>query len=413
MLNIKLIKVLLEFGIFFLTTIMFNPVMAGGDDDYCQCNLEKSERNSSNHIYLCPSSNMYDKELCLNEEVQLSGFLEQLTEDLGEAELYEAMATNEKIATPDQAAIIALHTNIKENMRGDLCMSICSQNIFMRYVNSVRQMVMEKISVLDIELCPLSTQELSEIIYFTCCVVSPFSMSSENIRDDFEYKILMFACKCALDRWCSVYGKKAPTTKQERIIFHALVIAFCLLPYVEKCECYVANNVNKMDSTSKLSTQYNYFLSIMQSLKDRYSDNVLNTSYLREEDVKMVHSFIEIDDYEDNLDELRNMVFGNISGFILQSRSISRKTFLDFIVIKDGEDTKIRTLITPGLYWLDSSTVNFEKDVKVLLSSIPLAVRISDIMAVFFKAGVEIGMVICAALIDFFMENVIDFVARQ
>jgi len=391
--------------------------MAGGDDDYCQCNLEKSERNASNHIYLCPSNNMYDKELCLNEEVQLSGFLEQLTEDLGKAELYEAMEANEKIATPDQAAIIALHADIKENMRGGSFISSCSQNIFMRDVNSIRQKIMDKASVLDIESCPLSTQELSEIIYFIRCVVSPFCMESENIISDTENGVLMFACRHALNRWCSSYGGKAPTTKQERIIFHALVVTFYLVSYIERREYHIVHNANKAKLTSELSNQYNYFVSIMCILKNRYSDILLDTKYQAEEGCNITPSLIEVDDYyENNLDELRDMVCGNGYGYGYVQRAISnsRRTFLDFIVIKDGEDTKIRTLITPGLYWLTSSTLSFEKDIKVLLSNIPESSTLLDKIISFFKIGIEIsmvlGLVVWDALMDYIRGDFVDFV---
>ncbi|MDP0589008.1 MAG: hypothetical protein QS748_07370 [Candidatus Endonucleobacter bathymodioli] len=410
MLNIKLYKVLVALGMVFFTTIIISSVMAGGDDDYCQCNLGKSDGNARNHIYFCPHSDIYDAESCLDGEVQLSGFLEQLTEDLGKADLYKAMERNEKIAIPDQAAIIALHTDIKESMRGDLCMSICSKNIFMRDVNSIRQKVMEKISVLDIELCPLSMQEISEILYFIRCVVSPFNTDGESIIDDTENKILMVSCRYALSRWCLIYGENAPKTKEERVIFHSIVVAFCLVAYIEQREYYVENNVNRTDPTSELSNQYNYFLSIMQSLKDRYSGSVLDAKYRSAENVNMMLSFIEVDDYyEDNLDELRRMVFGNSSGFVLQSRSRCRRILLDFIVIKSGGSTKIKTLITPGLYWLTSSILSFESDIKVLLSSIPESSRFSDRIISIFEAVIDLGI----GTIAFMRGAFLDFEALQ
>jgi len=349
---------------------MFNPVMAGGDDDYCQCNLEKNEGNTGNHIYVCPDSDLYNKKSCSGDEVQLLGFLNELAHGLNYINMH--IPNNYNIAEPNRDSIIALNAEIKAKIMEGLSMSICGNNTFISEVSSMRQIGMDNISELNIEFCPFTTQELSEITHFIRFVVSPFDTDNESIRCDQENNALIASCRYALTRWCSVYGERAPRARWERVILHSLVVAFCLVSYVESREHYLLYDLKNTALTPELSNQYNYFVSISEVIRCMCSDSVLGDKYQDQACFNMMLKHINMDDYyESKLDVLSESVCTNITGFSLQAVSNIRGICLDFILIKNIEDITIRTLITPELYWLTSSNSSFETDIKALLSKIP------------------------------------------
>ncbi|MDP0589009.1 MAG: hypothetical protein QS748_07375 [Candidatus Endonucleobacter bathymodioli] len=380
MMYIKLSKVFIAFAIIFLSVVNISSVMAGGGDDNCECNLVINEENKLKHIYVCRSSCDYIEEDCSGGAKQLSGFLEDL------AEYFEHHPSDESI----RCKISAMHSKIKEKVEhGD---SEFSKSRLTQTIIDMQTSAMGNQTSLDIIQCAFTKQELSEIMHYLYCVVNCFCGEYDKnashpwlVNKDGR---LLVAFSSALIRWHNVYGEKTPVTKDERKIFHSIVIYLLLSQYMDICERFMGDGDSK-----HLDTHHAYFKLTMKALQTKYSQ-LLDGVYSLPEYVENLLNPIHIDDYINcgNLVGLGRIIEDKAGEFCFPSIgwSESKKMYFDFVVMKhkDGGD-EIKTIVMGGLYEFNSPKDSIGKDMDALLNTLKSRPSLRSDIKTAFRYGWE------------------------
>ncbi|MDP0562239.1 MAG: hypothetical protein QS721_07935 [Candidatus Endonucleobacter sp. (ex Gigantidas childressi)] len=360
MLNIKLIKVVVAFVMIFFTIVTVGSVMAGGLDNCCQCGLIKNDANKDRHIYICQYSKDYVRADLPDDAVQLSGFLD----DISECSTF--------IRDTERAnKVLTLHESIKSMVKNSI--EFPRENI-VNEIFKAREVVMGGMD--SLMLCPFTTKEISEIVYYIDCVVGIFCDKNEGCRrrpwlldKDGRFQI---AFSSALSWWYRGYGGKSPTTKDDRKIFHSIIIYILLTQYMCSRDDFMDKCCDEDTEIANLHSDY--MISVMAALRTKY--HVIFTDVYASEDYSdSVHNPVQIDSYAERgkFDVFGQTYYSLVTWSVCPLFAMSEycALCLQFVAIKSvNEPAKIRSIVTPGFYEFTSTQLNFADHLKALYNKI-------------------------------------------
>ncbi|MDP0563219.1 MAG: hypothetical protein QS721_13185 [Candidatus Endonucleobacter sp. (ex Gigantidas childressi)] len=353
MLNIKLVKVVVAFVMIFFTIVTVGSVMAGGLDDCCQCGLIINDANEERHIYICQYSKDYVEPDLSDDAVQLSGFLDYVSE------------CSTQIKNTERAnQVLKLHNSIKEKVENSK--EFPRENI-VNEMFKAREVVMEGMD--SLMLCPFTTKEISEIVQYIDCVVGIFCDKDEGCRrrpwllcKDGGFQV---AFSSALSWWYWHYGERSPTTKDDRKIFHSIIIYILLTQYMGRRDEFMDKCCGENVDIASLHSDY--MLCVMAVI--RIKQHSFTKAYVSRDYKANVYNPIRLDSYSEKgeIYEIgRHLVNDSCCPLLALSKSCALT--LQFVVIKGMKMFEIKSIVIPGFYELTSTQRSFEDHLKALFN---------------------------------------------
>ncbi|MDP0563224.1 MAG: hypothetical protein QS721_13210 [Candidatus Endonucleobacter sp. (ex Gigantidas childressi)] len=354
MLNIKLIKVVVAFVMIFFTIVTVGPVMAGGLDDCCQCGLIKNDANKERHIYICQYSEYYVEPDLPDDVVQLSSFLDDVSECFTH------------LGRKDRAnQLLELHNSIKDKVENSI--EFPRENI-VNEMFKAREVVMEGMD--SLMLCPFTTKEISEIVQYIDCVVGIFCDKDEGCKrrpwllgKDVGFQI---AFSSALSWWYWRYGERSPTTKDDRKIFHSIIIYILLTQYMGRCDEFMDKCCDEGGDIASLHSDYMIcVMAVIRNNHPSFADAYVSRDYRGN-----MHNPIEIDSYAEkgDLGVVGRCLVRDHSSCPLLAKSKDCTLSLQFVVIKGMNESEIKSIVIPGFYELTSTELSLEDHLKALFN---------------------------------------------